>query len=217
MLSPGEFLPIAEQTGLIESIDWLMYRNACLAARPMVQGGEFLTMNVSPRHFQNAELADALLTLLHDTGFAPAQLHVEVTENTLLGNPERVANILQQLQDAGVSAALDDFGTGYSSLGYVHRFPLKMIKIDRSFVHDLDKSERPRSAAIIEAVLGLGRALGLEVVAEGIETQAQRHILQGMGCTLGQGFFFGRPAPVRHWLTPPETPPPSAPIHRPAG
>lgn len=199
LLGPGEFLPIAEETGLIEAIDWQLYRSACLAALPWLQAGQFLTINVSPRHFHNADLATSLLALLEDTGLAPAQLHIEVTENTLLGNPAQVAQTLQQLQDAGVHAALDDFGTGYSSLGYVHRFPLAMLKIDRSFVQELDKSERPRSAAIIEAVLGLGRALDLSVVAEGIETASQRDSLQAMGCTLGQGFFFGRPAPARHW------------------
>ncbi|AVP56564.1 bifunctional diguanylate cyclase/phosphodiesterase [Pulveribacter suum] len=203
LLGPGEFLPVAEQTGLIEAIDWHMYRLACLAGAPLVRGGGFLTLNVSPRHFVNADFDQALLALLAETGFAPERLHIEVTESTLLGDPQAVAAILQRLQAARVGTALDDFGTGYSSLGHVHRFPLSMIKIDRSFTHDLDRVGQPRSAAIIQAVLGLGRALDLDVVAEGVETEAQRQVLLAMGCVYGQGFYFGRPSPAAHWLAAP--------------
>ncbi len=200
LLTPGAFLAVAEQTGLMEAIDWQMYRLACSAARPLIHSGRFLTMNVSPRHFQSPNFGQALLQLLQETDFNPCNLHVEVTETTLLGDPAAVARILQQLKEAGIGSALDDFGTGYSSLGYVHRFPLAMVKIDRSFTSDLDNATQPRSAAIIAAVLGLGRALELDVVAEGIETEAQRQTLLDMGCHYGQGFYFGRPQPVEHWL-----------------
>ena len=200
LLTPGAFLAVAEQTGLMEAIDWQMYRLACSAARPLIHSGRFLTMNVSPRHFQSPNFGQALLQLLQETDFNPCNLHVEVTETTLLGDPAAVAHILQQLKEAGIGSALDDFGTGYSSLGYVHRFPLAMVKIDRSFTSDLDNATQPRSAAIIAAVLGLGRALELDVVAEGIETEAQRQTLLDMGCHYGQGFYFGRPQPVQHWL-----------------
>ena len=200
LLTPGAFLAVAEQTGLMEAIDWQMYRLACSAARPLIHSGRFLTMNVSPRHFQSPNFGQALLQLLQETDFNPCNLHVEVTETTLLGDPAAVAHILQQLKEAGIGSALDDFGTGYSSLGYVHRFPLAMVKIDRSFTSDLDNATQPRSAAIIAAVLGLGRALELDVVAEGIETEAQRQTLLDMGCHYGQGFYFGRPQPVEHWL-----------------
>lgn len=200
LLTPGAFLAVAEQTGLMEAIDWQMYRLACSAARPLIHSGRFLTMNVSPRHFQSPNFGQALLQLLQETDFNPCNLHVEVTETTLLGDPAAVAHILQQLKEAGIGSALDDFGTGYSSLGYVHRFPLAMVKIDRSFTSDLDNATQPRSAAIIAAVLGLGRALELDVVAEGIETETQRQTLLDMGCHYGQGFYFGRPQPVEHWL-----------------
>ncbi|MDD3018919.1 MAG: EAL domain-containing protein [Comamonas sp.] len=204
LLTPGAFLAVAEQTGLMEAIDWQMYRLACSAARPLMHSGRFLTMNVSPRHFQSPNFGQALLQLLQDTGFNPHHLHVEVTETTLLGDPAAVARVLQQLKEAGIGSALDDFGTGYSSLGYVHRFPLAMVKIDRSFTSELGQgSTQPRSAAIIAAVLGLGRALELDVVVEGIETEAQRQTLLGMGCHYGQGFYFGRPQPVEHWLQDP--------------
>ena len=199
LLGPGEFLPVAEQTGLIEAIDWHLYGLACEAGVPLVRDGGFLTLNVSPRHFANGDFDRALMALLRRTGFNPAQLHIEVTESTLLGDPAAVAAILQRLKDFGVGTALDDFGTGYSSLGHVHRFPLCMIKVDRSFTLELDKAQRSRSVAIIDAVLSLGRALDLDVVAEGVETDGQRQVLIAMGCEYGQGYYFGRPAPVEHW------------------
>lgn len=201
LLAPGDFLPIAEQTGLIESVDWHLYGLACEAGAPLVHEGGFLTLNVSARHFANGDFDRSLLALLRRTGFDPARLHIEVTESTLLGDPAAVAAILQRLKDAGVGTALDDFGTGYSSLGHVHRFPLSMIKIDRSFTGELDKAQPSRSVAIIDAVLSLGRALNLDVVAEGVETDAQRQVLLAMGCVYGQGYHFGRPAPAAHWVS----------------
>jgi diguanylate cyclase (GGDEF)-like protein len=199
LLAPGEFLPVAEESGLIEAIDWHMYRLACQAGVPLVRDGGFLTLNISPRHFQNDDFDQRLLTLAAETGFEPSRLRIEVTEGTLLADPEAVARILRRLREACVEAALDDFGTGYSSLGYVHRFPLKMIKIDRSFVDPLGSDRHQRSSAIVGAVLTLARSLGLEVVAEGVETEAQRQALVAMGCTFGQGYFFGRPQAAAHW------------------
>ena len=200
LLLPGDFLGVAEDSGQIEAIDWQMYRMACLAGLDLVRDGGFITINISPRHFQNQDLDERLLAVTRETGFDPAKLRIEVTEGTLLGDPAAAAKVLQRLRDAGIEAALDDFGTGYSSLGYVHRFPLKMIKIDKSFVLPLGQEEAPRSLAVIGAILALARSLGLEVVAEGIETEQQLHILRDMGCVYGQGYFFGRPNPARHWL-----------------
>ncbi|NUS38557.1 MAG: EAL domain-containing protein [Lysobacter sp.] len=200
LVGPGEFLPVAEESGLIEAIDWHMYRLACQAGAPLVRDGGFLTINISPRHFQNEDFDQRLLALAAETGFDPGRLRIEVTEGTLLGDPEAVARILKRLREACVEAALDDFGTGYSSLGYVHRFPLKMIKIDRSFVEPLDNDRNHRSTAIVGAVLSLARSLDVEVVAEGVETEAQRQALLGMGCVYAQGYFFGKPAAAAHWV-----------------
>ncbi|MFN3703675.1 EAL domain-containing protein [Thermomonas sp.] len=202
LLSPGEFLPVAEESGLIEAIDWHMYRLACTAGAPLVAQGGFISINISPRHFQYEDFDQRLLELLAETGFPPARLQIEVTESTLLSDPDAAARILQRLLDAGVGAALDDFGTGYSSLSYIHRFPMRSIKIDRSFIQDLGQADARRSSAIIEAVQGLARSLSLDVVAEGVETQAQRDALRSVGCPHVQGFLFGRPAPASHWLRP---------------
>ncbi len=200
VLLPGDFLRVAEDSGQIEAIDWQMYRLACNAGAELVRDGGFITINISPRHFQNDDLDTRLLAVITDTGFDPAKLRIEVTEGTLLGDPAAVAKVLQRLRDACIEAALDDFGTGYSSLGYVHRFPLKMIKIDQSFVAPLGQEDASRSLAVIGAILALARSLGLEVVAEGIETEQQLRILRDMGCVYGQGYFFGRPKPADYWI-----------------
>ena len=199
VLLPGEFLRVAEDSGQIEAIDWQMYRMACAAGQDLVSDGGFITINISPRHFQNEDLDERLLEVTTETGFDPGKLRIEVTEGTLLGDPTAVAKVLQRLREACIEAALDDFGTGYSSLGYVHRFPLKMIKIDQSFVMPLGQEDAPRSLAVIGAILALARSLGLEVVAEGIETEQQLRILRDMGCVYGQGFLFGRPQPAAYW------------------
>lgn len=199
LLGPGEFLPTAEESGLIEAIDWHMYRLVCTHGAPLLAQGSFISVNVSARHFQYEDFDQRLLELLAETGFPPERLRIEVTESTLLADPDAVARLLQRLQAAGVGAALDDFGTGYSSLSHVHRFPLRKIKIDRSFIRDLDQPEAQRSHAIIKAVLTLAEALQLDVVAEGVETDAQRQALLALGCTQAQGFLFGRPEPVQRW------------------
>ena len=121
-----------------------------------------------------------------------------MTEGSLLDDPEGVRDILARLRDAGIGAALDDFGTGYSSLSYLHTFPLHSVKIDRSFVSRLGVGEG-NSDAVVISILALARALGMEAIAEGIETDAQREVLLGMGCRFGQGYLLGRPAPIERW------------------
>ena len=200
VLAPGEFLQVAEDSGLIEAIDWRMFRLALQCSRELVRDGGYITLNVSPRLFQQEDFDRQLLALTTEIGFDPARLRLEVTEGTLLGDPEAMVAVLQRLREANVEAALDDFGTGYSSLGHVHRFPLKMIKIDRSFIAPFSAGVSPRSSAVIEAILALGHALGVEIVAEGIETEYQREMLTAMGCDYGQGYLFARPQPIDHWL-----------------
>ncbi len=200
LLAPGAFLAVAEESGLVEAMDWQLYRLACVEGAPLVRASGYLTLNISPRHFHNDNLDAPLLELARDTGFDPSKLRIEVTEGTLLGDPESVAKILARLRAAGVEAALDDFGTGYSSLSYVNRFPLKMIKIDRSFIESLGSETAHRSSAIIGAILALANSLGVDVIAEGVETEEQRQALLAMGCVYAQGYLFGRPQPAAAWL-----------------
>jgi diguanylate cyclase (GGDEF)-like protein len=194
LLAPGAFLPVAEESGLIEPIDWELYRLALQEARGLLRPGQYFTLNTSPRHFQSEDFDARLLQLAREQDFPPAQLRIEVTEGTLLSDPDAAVGILGRLRAAGVEAALDDFGTGYSSLGYVNRFALRMIKIDRSFVTPLGGEDAQRSSAIISAILALAQSLSMDVIAEGVETQAQRQALLDMGCVYAQGYLFGRPA-----------------------
>ena len=193
LLGPADFLAVAEDSGLIEAIDWQVYRAVCQAGAGLVRDGGYLTINLCTRHFKNEDFDERLLALTAETGFDPARLRIEVTEGTLLGDSDVVVRILGRLRAAGVEAALDDFGTGYSSLGYLHRFPLKMIKIDRSFISPLGDAVAGRSSAIVSAILALAQSLELEVVAEGVESEVQRDALRAMGCTYAQGYFYGRP------------------------
>lgn len=201
MLAPGAFLGVAEDSGLIEAIDWRMFERALEAGKALAGRSRYITLNASPRLFHRGDFDQRLLALAARLEFDPCLLRIEVTEGSLLRDPEAMVGILQRLADAGVEAALDDFGTGYSSLGHVHRFPLRMIKIDRSFVIPFAEGAAPRrSSALIEAILALGRALDVEIMAEGIETPAQCGALQSMGCVFGQGYLFGRPAPAKDWI-----------------
>jgi len=138
--------------------------------------------------------------MLARTGLDARRLLTEITEGSLLDDPARARATLGRLQDAGIGAALDDFGTGYSSLSYLHSFPLRMLKIDRSFVVELGSDGTGNSSPIMGAILALAHALGMDVVAEGIETEEQRAALIALGCEYGQGYLLGRPAPIAHWL-----------------
>lgn len=191
-LRPADHLAVAQDSGVIEAMDWRIFKRAfTLAAR--LGGTSYLSINVSPRHLLLDDFASRLLGLLERTGLDPSRLLIEVTEGTLLDNPERARPVLQALLAQGV--ALDDFGTGYSSLSYLHTFPLRVLKIDRTFLAALDRQDN--SAAVITAVLALARALGMKVVAEGIESDEQHAALLALGCEYGQGYLFGRPRAVR--------------------
>ena len=202
VLGPADFVKIAEDSGLIEAIDWRMFELSC---RLLAQHGPpdtFMTFNVSARHLRHADFDARLISLLDSTGLPAARLIAEVTEGALLDNPERVRATLDRLRQVGVGAALDDFGTGYSSLSYLHSLPLRMLKIDQAFVQQLGDGNPTSSTPVVAAILALARALNLQVIAEGIETPAQRDALLSMGGELGQGFLLGRPAPTVQWLQP---------------
>jgi len=198
VLGPAAFLRVAQDGGHIEAIDWRVFEAACGLIQRLHESRPFLTINVSALHLQHADFDRRLVRLLERTGLDPARLIVEVTEGSLLDDPERVRATLERLRGLGIGAALDDFGTGYSSLSYLHSLPLRMLKIDRSFVHALDEG-MPATTTVVAAILALARALGIQVIAEGIETAAQRNALLRMGCEFGQGFLLGRPAPIERW------------------
>jgi diguanylate cyclase (GGDEF)-like protein len=198
LLAPAQFLPIAEDSGSIEAIDWWMFEHACRLAAHSLGDGRYVALNVSPLHFRRDDFGQRLARMLQHTGLPPSRLVIEVTEGSLLDDPEGVRDSLAWLRTQGIGAALDDFGTGYSSLSYLHTFPLQSVKIDRSFVARLG-AEEGNSDAVVVSILALARALGMDAIAEGIETQAQHDTLLAMGCRFGQGYLLGRPAPIAHW------------------
>jgi diguanylate cyclase (GGDEF)-like protein len=199
LLAPGAFLDVAEESGSVEQIDWQMFEKTCGAIGMLGADSGYVTLNVSPRHFRSPLLAGQMLQLFDAHHLPHDRVRLEVTEGALLDNPDQVRTTLEALRAAGVVAALDDFGTGYSSLSYLHRFPLHTLKIDRSFVSALHQGEHGGSTAVVRAVLAMARTLGMDVVAEGVETDEQRDCLLEIGCELGQGFLFSRARPASEW------------------
>lgn len=193
MLSPDLFIPMAEDTGLITELCYVLLRQACRDADTW-PAQLTLAINISQHQLKDPLLAERILAILAHAEFDPARLEIEVTESALMGDIDAARSNLQALQRAGVSVALDDFGTGYSSLSHLRDINFNRIKIDRSFVQSLGES--PESGKIVDAVLALGRSLGVRTTAEGIENLANSQWLAERGCTDGQGFLFGKPMPA---------------------
>ncbi|MEY2457851.1 MAG: hypothetical protein QOK06_2994 [Acidimicrobiaceae bacterium] len=189
LIPPGEFIPIAEHSGLIIELGAQVLRRACLDG--MAWPGITVSVNVSPLQFRRLDFVSMVERILAETGFDPKRLELELTETTLLGNVESAEAAMLRLKALGVQLALDDFGTGYSSLLYLRRFPFDKLKIDRSFVLSIEKAAD--AAAIVHAVVSLGRGLGMKVTAEGVETAEQHLFLRAAGVHYMQGFRFGKP------------------------
>jgi EAL domain-containing protein (putative c-di-GMP-specific phosphodiesterase class I) len=190
LVPPGEFIPFAEETGLIEAIGEFVLREACRTA--MSWPSEIrVAVNVSPVQLRSPHLLAAIEAALQTTGLAPQRLEIEVTETAILHDTESNLTVLTALHDLGLSIALDDFGTGYSSLSYLSRFPFDRLKIDQSFVGKLE--QRGDCLAIVLAICGLARQLDLATTAEGVETEAQLAAVASAGCVEVQGYLFSRP------------------------
>jgi diguanylate cyclase (GGDEF)-like protein len=191
-IDPDLFIGIAEERALIHDIGMWVLRQACRDAAAWQQPVT-VAVNFSPIQFLRPGLAGRVASVLSETGLDPHRLEIEVTENVLLSQPEQALNIFRELKQLGVRISLDDFGTGYSSLSYFRKFPFDKVKIDRSFVSDLDGFS---SKEIVRSVLELSRSLGIAVVAEGVETTVQLNTLRELGCQLVQGYLVSRPQPV---------------------
>ncbi|HET9316620.1 MAG TPA: EAL domain-containing protein, partial [Vicinamibacteria bacterium] len=196
LLGPDRFLPLAESTGLVLRIGPWVLREACRQVREWQQRGHpelCLAVNMSVRQFLQPGLLGTVSAVLEETGLAAPHLEIEITETDAMQNAELMGETLRGLVSLGVRLSIDDFGTGYSSLGYLKRFPIQTLKIDRSFVGDVVSDQD--DAAIVSAILAMARTLKLHVVAEGVETAEQLEFLSSRGCERAQGFYLGRPLP----------------------
>ena len=199
-INPAKFIPIAEESGLIVPIGEWVLRTACAQMQSWHGRGHVIgiAVNLSPRQFRQKNLVSSVAEVLKQSGLAPQHLELEITEGTAMTNAERAINILRELHGLGAKLSVDDFGTGYSSLAYLKRFPLDSLKIDRSFVVDVGADTN--SEAIMRATIALAQSLKLKVVAEGVETEAQRDFLVSAGCDEMQGYLYSRPLPAADFL-----------------
>jgi EAL domain-containing protein (putative c-di-GMP-specific phosphodiesterase class I) len=207
-VSPAVFIPLAEETGLVDQLGAHMLRLGCAQLRrlqdaaregrgPAGHAPVGVAVNVSGHQIDGGAVGPTVGAALADTGADATGLTLELTESVAMRDPARVLASLAELAAMGVGVALDDFGTGYSSLAYLQRYPLTVLKIDKSFVDGLDdEPEDPHAVALVRTVVQLARTLGLQTVAEGVESARQRDMLLGLGCEFGQGYLFGRPGVV---------------------
>ncbi|MDB5762210.1 MAG: sensory box/GGDEF family protein [Herminiimonas sp.] len=197
LISMARFIPIAEETGLILPMSEWVLQQACMQLGTWSRQGisvERMAVNLSARQFRQKDLTHRLEQILHDTGTDPGSLELELTESMLVDDIEAAMETMSSLKEIGIHMSLDDFGTGYSSLSYLKRFPIDKLKLDQSFVHEITTD--PRSAAIADGIIALGRRLKLTVLAEGVETEEQLSMLHDSGCDMAQGYLFCRPLPA---------------------
>ncbi len=197
VVSPADFIPLAEECGLIVTIGEWVIREACRQVRAWQDSGMpslRVSVNLSASQFREAGLVESIRRALDDEGLKAQYLEVELTESAVMSDPEQSIAILEQLSAMGVLVSVDDFGTGYSSMSYLRRFPIDKLKIDRVFINEI--VSRPQDASIVRAIVSLAHSLGLKVVAEGVETHAQLHFVKAAGCDEYQGYYFSRPLPA---------------------
>jgi EAL domain-containing protein (putative c-di-GMP-specific phosphodiesterase class I) len=196
-VAPADFIPLAEDTGLIVEIGTWVLNEACLAAKKWCDQGlplERVAVNLSPLQFRHQDLVTIVCSALLDSGLDPSRLELEVTESAVMHDVDKAADILRYFREMGVRVAIDDFGTGYSSLSLLKKFPITLLKIDRAFIDGTDREDED-NRAIVTAIIAMGHRLGIRVLAEGVETEAQRGFLQESGCDELQGYLFSRPLP----------------------
>jgi EAL domain-containing protein (putative c-di-GMP-specific phosphodiesterase class I) len=194
MISPASFIPIAEETGMIEDIGLWVLREASRQAYEINKSSLRklpIAVNVSPRQFRHTGLVNSVYSVLQETGLDPSCLELEITESSLVHDTGSFIKTLHELKALGVKLAIDDFGTGYSSMAYLKDFPVDRLKIDQVFVSNLETEHS--NIAILKAIIALGHSLGMKVIAEGVETAYQQAFLHGIGCDEFQGYFFSKP------------------------
>ncbi|UCD65981.1 MAG: bifunctional diguanylate cyclase/phosphodiesterase, partial [Deltaproteobacteria bacterium] len=201
MISPGDFIPLAEETGLIEPIGEWVLRAACTQNKKWQDEGYppvKVSVNMSARQFSKKNISEQINDILQETGLSPEYLGIEITESVIMQDVKSTISKLKQMQEMGISLSIDDFGTGYSSLSYLKLFPIDDLKIDRSFVFNITSDST--DAAIAASVILLAHSMNLKVVAEGVETEEQLEVLRQQGCDYVQGFLFSRPLAAEEFV-----------------
>jgi EAL domain-containing protein (putative c-di-GMP-specific phosphodiesterase class I) len=202
--SPASFIRVLEDSGLIVEVGQWVIEEACRTGARLLAEGRIdienfsLSVNISPRQFRQSDFVERLLALLHKTRLPPSLLKLEITEGIVIQQLDDTIARMERLREAGVQFAMDDFGTGYSSLTYLKRLPVDSLKIDQSFVRDAPSNSN--DAEIVRAIIAMGHSLGLDLVAEGVETPEQLALLTEQGCHLYQGYLFGRPVPLDDFI-----------------
>ncbi|MEL7407197.1 MAG: bifunctional diguanylate cyclase/phosphodiesterase, partial [Cyanobacteria bacterium J06558_2] len=195
-VSPGEFIPVAEETGLIMPMGEWILAAACSQMQSWRQEfphaeSVFMSVNISSRQFAQADLISQIIATLNQTGLNAENLKLEITESMVMDNVDNTISLLNQLQELKIKISMDDFGTGFSSFSYLHRFPLNTLKVDRSFVSNMIQGQKNRE--IVNTIIILAHRLGMDVIAEGIETQEELSLLKQFNCEYAQGYFFAKP------------------------
>lgn len=195
-ISPGLFIPIAEQSGLIVDASRWALREACMAVKRIESRAGFsselsMSVNFSSTDFASEDFIDTIYTTISETDVDPNLVHLEITERLLMGQPDNAKDTLLMCRKAGIGISIDDFGTGYSSLSYLHYFPIDTLKIDQSFIRDMQKNES--SMELVKSIIALGKNMKMHVIAEGVEKQDEAKILRDLGCDLAQGYYFAKP------------------------
>lgn len=195
-VSPAVFIPVAEETGLIVSASSWALREACNALKRIEARGKytrplFMSVNFSSTDFASESFVDTVYNILSSTDVSAKQVHLEITERTLISQPENARGTLEMCRKAGMGISIDDFGTGYSSLSYLHYFPIDTLKIDRSFVKDMTQEKGSRE--LVRSIVMLGKNLGMKIIAEGVETAEEAALLREMECDMAQGYYFAKP------------------------
>ncbi|HET7174441.1 MAG TPA: EAL domain-containing protein [Gammaproteobacteria bacterium] len=199
LIPPARFIPVAEETGHIVRLGEWVLKSACLQMRAWQDAGLqdlHMAVNISPRQLRQPDFLDRIMSILDETGLLPGSLVLELTESSMMENPERTRAVFDNLHDLGVGIAIDDFGTGYSSLNYLRQYRVDYLKVDRAFVSNLPHDEHQQ--AIMRAIIALAKSLNIQVIAEGVETAAQWEFLKTLDCEQGQGFLFARPQAAAH-------------------
>ena len=196
LVSPGEFIPVAEKVGLIDRVDGMVYKKAATFVGDLMQktGARFmLSINVSVKHLMKNDFMEELRNLMQTSGIPSLSLEIEITESIMIESMDKAMSCIQEIRDMGIQIAIDDFGTGYSSLSYLNNFPANLLKIDKSFIDKMNMNDK--SKQYVAAIISLGHSMGFEVISEGVEDTEQLETLREIGCDLIQGYIWGKPLP----------------------